>query len=143
MPCSPPGDLPNPGIELRSHTLQVDSLLFEPPGENVCHISHWQLVIYELCVYICTYTYTCINIGPSNVDDYLVSFITLINKISVHTMWASLVAQMVKNLPAMLETSVLSLGWEDPLEEGMATHSSILAWRIPCPEGHKKLDMTE
>ena len=101
MPCSPPGDLPNPGIELRSHTLQVDSLLFEPPGENVCHISHWRLVIYELCVYICTYAYTCINIGPSNVDDYLVSFITLINKISVHTMWASLVAQMVKNLPAI------------------------------------------
>ena len=57
--------------------------------------------------------------------------------------WASLVAQMVKNLPAMLETSVGSLGWEDPLEEGMATHFSILAWRIPCPEGHKELDTTE
>ena len=48
-------------------------------------------------------------------------------------MWsggASLVPQMVKNLPAMWETQVLSLGQEDPLEEGMATHSSILAWRI-------------
>ena len=45
--------------------------------------------------------------------------------------WASLVAQMVKNLPAMLETRVQSLGWEDLLEKGMATHSSILAWRIP------------
>ena len=44
---------------------------------------------------------------------------------------ASLVAQMVKNLPAMQETWVRSLGWEDPLEEGMATHSGILAWRIP------------
>ena len=44
---------------------------------------------------------------------------------------ASLVAQLVKNLPAVLETWVRSLGWEDPLEEGMATHSSILAWRIP------------
>ena len=43
----------------------------------------------------------------------------------------SLVAQMVKNLPAKGETWVRSLGWEDPLEEGMATHSSILAWRIP------------
>ena len=42
----------------------------------------------------------------------------------------SLVAQIVKNLPAMWETQVLSLGQEDPLEEGMATHSSILAWRI-------------
>ena len=42
-----------------------------------------------------------------------------------------LVAQTVKNLPAMQETQVRSLGWEDPLEKGMATHSSILAWRIP------------
>ena len=41
--------------------------------------------------------------------------------------WASLVAQMIKNLPAMQETWVRSLGWEDPLEEGMATHSNILA----------------
>ena len=45
--------------------------------------------------------------------------------------WASPVAQMVKNPPAMQKTWVRSLGWEDPLEEGMATHSSILAWRIP------------
>ena len=44
--------------------------------------------------------------------------------------WASLVAQMVKKLPAIQETWVRSLGWEDPLEEGMATHSSILAWRV-------------
>ena len=45
--------------------------------------------------------------------------------------WASLVAQMVKNLPAMWETWAQSLGWEEPLEEGMATPSSILTWRIP------------
>ena len=45
--------------------------------------------------------------------------------------WASLVAQLVKNLPAMQETWVSSLGWEDPLEEGKAIHSSILAWRMP------------
>ena len=42
---------------------------------------------------------------------------------------------MVKNLPAMRETWVQSLGWEDPLEEGMATHSSILTWRIPKDRG--------
>ena len=47
---------------------------------------------------------------------------------------ASLVAQTVMNLPAMRKTWVWSLGWEDPLEEGMATHSSILAWRIPGTE---------
>ena len=46
-----------------------------------------------------------------------------------------MVAQMVKNPPAMWETWVPSLGWEDPLEEGMATHSSILAWRIPMDRG--------
>ena len=47
---------------------------------------------------------------------------------------ASLVAQMVKNLPAMQETGVCSLGWEDPLEKAMAMHSSILAWRIRWTE---------
>ena len=48
---------------------------------------------------------------------------------------ASLVAQTVKNLPAVQETWVRLLGWEDPLEKGMATHSSILAWRIPRTGG--------
>ena len=47
---------------------------------------------------------------------------------------ASLVVQMVKNLPAMQESRVRSLGWEDPLETGIATHSSIIAWRIPWTE---------
>ena len=45
--------------------------------------------------------------------------------------WASLVAQLIKNPPAMQETWVQSLGWEDPLENGKATHSSIVVWRIP------------
>jgi len=65
--------------------------------------------------------------------------------------WASLVAQMGKNLPAVHETQVQSLGQEDPLEEGTATHSSILAWRIPWTEepsrlsslGLQRVDMTE
>ena len=48
--------------------------------------------------------------------------------------FSSLVVEMVKNLPAMQETQVQSLGWEDPLEKGMTTHSSILAWRIPWTE---------
>ena len=58
---------------------------------------------------------------------------------------------MVKNLPATQETRVRSLGQEDPLEESMATHSSVLMWRIPwteepagySPQGHKESDMTE
>ena len=62
------------------------------------------------------------------------------------------VAQMVKNLPAMQETQVQSLGWEDPLEKGLEIHSSILAWRIPWADetgglysswGRKELDTTE
>ena len=66
--------------------------------------------------------------------------------------WASPVAQLVKNLPAMPETWVRSLGWEDSLEKGKTTHSRILAWRIlPTPEfhglfspwGRKESDMTE
>ena len=64
--------------------------------------------------------------------------------------WDSLVAQMVKNLPAMQEAQVQSLGQEDPLEKRMATHSSILAWRMPWTEepggyslwGREELDMT-
>ena len=54
--------------------------------------------------------------------------------------WASLVAQLGMNLPAMKETWIRSLGWEDPLEKGKATHSSILAWRIL---GRKEWDTTE
>ena len=65
--------------------------------------------------------------------------------------WAFLVTQMVKNLPAMQETLVQSLGWKDPLEKEMAIHSRILAWRILWAEepgglqsiGHKESDMTE
>ena len=64
---------------------------------------------------------------------------------------ASLVVQRLKRLPAMWKTWVRSLGWEDPLEKEMATHSNILAWRIPWMEeisglqsmGHKESDRTE
>ena len=65
--------------------------------------------------------------------------------------WASLVSQKVRNLSAMLETWILFLGLEDPLEKGMATHSSVLAWGIPwteepvdySPWGGKESDITE
>ena len=59
-------------------------------------------------------------------------------------MLASLVAQIAKNLPAMWETWVRALGWKDPLEEGMATHSSILGWRISWteePGGLKSMEL--
>ena len=64
------------------------------------------------------------------------------------TNWVSLVAQLVKNLPAMQETQIQSLGWDDPLEKGKATHSSILAWPgefygLYSPWGRKESDTTE
>ena len=52
-------------------------------------------------------------------------------------------AQLVKNLPAMQETWVLSLGWEDPLEKGKATHSRIPAWRIPWTEEPSRLQLSD
>ena len=60
-------------------------------------------------------------------------------------MWASLVAQLVKNPPAMRETWLQSLGWDVSLEKGKANHSNILTWRIPwtIPWGRQELDMTE
>ena len=69
----------------------------------------------------------------------------------MHSPRASLVAQKVKNLPATQETQIQSLGWEDALEKGLATHSIILAWRIPWTEepsglqsmGSQELDMAE
>ena len=65
---------------------------------------------------------------------------------SLQYSWASFVVQLVKNLAAIRETWVPPLGWEDPLEKGTATHSSILAWKIPgpySPWGHKESDTTE
>ena len=77
-------------------------------------------------------------------DFYIKFEITILSR-------ASLMAETVKNLPAMRETLVGSLGWEDPLEGGMAIHSSVLAWRIPWTEepgglqsmGLQRLDTTE
>ena len=60
----------------------------------------------------------------------------MIMKIPIQENGASLVDQMVKDPPAMQETWVRSLGWEDPLEEGMATHSSVLVWRISMDRGY-------
>ena len=77
-----------------------------------------------------------------NIDSWNISVFIFFS--CLHCCRASLVAQLVKNLLAMRETWVLSLGWEDPLEKGTATHSSILTWWIPwtIPWGCKELDMT-
>ena len=62
------------------------------------------------------------------------SSVKKINNTSSFKAWASLMAQIVKNLPAMQNTWILCLGWEDPLEKGKTAHSSILAWKIPWTE---------
>ena len=86
-----------------------------------CHSTtpHFSLIknpvtSHACCCFLCHF--------PRPVGLYFISLLL--------SFWASLVAQLVKNLPAMWETWVRSLGWEDPLEKGKATHSSILAWRI-------------
>ena len=61
-------------------------------------------------------------------------YISMIHLSQLATNRASLVAQTVKNLPATQEIQVQSLGWDDPLQKGMAAHSSVLAWRIPWTE---------
>ena len=64
------------------------------------------------------------------------------DKYTLMRIWASLIAPTAKHLPAMQETRFQSLGWEDPLEKEMATHSSILAWRIPWTEEPGPLQST-
>ena len=75
---------------------------------------------FYVCIYLYMYTFVCIKNGM------VIIFVLF---------WTSLVAQAVKNLPAMQGAQVLSLGWEDPLEKGKATHSSILVWRVPMDRG--------
>ena len=75
---------------------------------NIPHVIIYQYKYYKYIINVCKY---------------------------ISNLWVSLVAQAVKNQPTIRETWVLPLGWEDPLEEGMATHSSILAWRIPMNRG--------
>ena len=94
-----------------------------PLSKGFCRQEYWSRLpcptpwIYTcVCVCVCVYMHIYV---------YIHSYIYL----------AFLVAQTVKNLPAMWEAWVLSLNWEDPLEEGMAIHSRILAWRIPMDRG--------
>ena len=86
-------------------------------------------------MYVCIYIHTDIFFIHSSIDGHLGSF---------------LVAQTAKNVPAIQETQVQSLGWDDPLEKEMATHSSILAWDVPWTEpgglqsrGSQESDTTE
>ena len=111
LPCPPPGDLPNPGIESRSHALQVDSLLTEPPAKPkntaVGSLSLLQGIFLtqesSQCLLHCRQILSKLSYQGSPISIYW-----------GHTR-ASMVAHMVKNLSAMQETQVWSLGWEHPL----------------------------
>ena len=135
MPSPPPRDLPNPGTEPRSPTLQVDSLPSEPAGKpkntGVDNLSCLQGIFLTQ------------ELNRRFLHCRCQEWLPLMN--AFQCFGASLVAQLVKNLPAMQETWVWSLSREDPLEKGKVTHSSILAWRIPwrSPWGSKESDTTE
>ena len=79
----------------------------------------------------------CLALGSKSLEKQIHSFKNILGAlcISYINIWASLVAQMVKSLLAMQETRIWSLSWEDSLEEGMTTYSSILTWRIPMDRG--------
>ena len=96
-----------------------------PVQEGPIHGSSWAFPGVTLVMYM-----TC---GCSDVC--ILSFSNNLTFLPVCTTWTSLVAQTVKNPPAMPEMQVWSLAREDPLEEEMATHSSILAWRVPMDRG--------
>ena len=98
LPCPPLGDLPNPGMEpasLMSPVWQADSLSLSPQRSPImCVCTYMSVYIYtHAYTYICMYIY-------------------------IYMAWTSLVAQLVKNLPAMQEAQVQFLGWEDPVEKG-------------------------
>ena len=116
LPFPSPGDLPSPGIEPRSPALQADALPSEPPGKCTYIFSNWQQdrVSQQNCV---------------------MTFLLFIPPVGNGKSAPLFPGGSVKNPPAMPETWVQSLGWEDLPEKGMATHSSILAWRIPMDRG--------
>ena len=126
LPCPPPGDLPHQGSNpLLLHCRQIlhcwatgemHVCVCSPCGCSPC-VCVWS---WYMCVCI-HYIYICVYISERHTFLF-------------PTKWASPVAQMVKNMPAMQETWVWSLCQEDPLEMGMITHCRILAWRIPRTE---------
>ena len=125
LPLLPPG-------------INVKSYIILPPSEGYCHSSwiswpdasaleqrrgsqeeRWDVFLHSCLLFPDTF---CLVVKVT-IRELIPLLICIIR--------ASLVAQLVKNLPAVEETWVWSLGWEDPLEKEMATHSSLLAWRIP------------
>ena len=99
-------------------------------------LSHWFLIVISIPDSSVGKESACNSGDPGSIPELEKSAREGISYPLQYT-WASIVAQLVKNLPAMWETWVWSLGWEDPLDKGKATHSSILAWRIPWTIVHR------
>ena len=109
-------------------------------------LRYWVKSIIIFCSFIFSHRRHSLSLDLSCRIQPRPSFLSKFFCLSLQFWGASLVVQLVKNPPAMWETWVGSLGWKDPLEKGKATHSSILAWRIPwmySPWGHKESDTTE
>ena len=134
LPAEPPGKPKNTGVGSPS-LLQVIFLT----QESNQRLLHCRWILYQLSFQGSPFftkvdgkESACSAGDPS-------SFLSWVDPLEIgyplQYSWASLVAQTVKNPPAMGETWVQSLSWEDSLEEGMAAHSSILAWRIPMDRG--------
>ena len=137
QPFPSPGDLPNPGIKPRSPTLQEDSLPSEPSGKpKNTGVGSLFLLPGDLPDPGIKPGSPSLQAGSLPVELPRIILIKydsgcLLQRTLEWVAGASLVAQLVKNPPATRETWVQPLGWEDPLEEGMKTHSNIFAWRIP------------
>ena len=123
---------------LLSHVWLCGPMDYSPPGSSVHWISQARILEWLAIPFFRESSpprnRTCTPyVGRLSLNHWTVREVPLLYlfKVRIITVWASLVAHMVKSLPAMWETQVPSLGQEDPLEKGMATHSSILAWRIP------------
>ena len=114
-----PEDLPKPGIKPKSPALQADSLPSEPARKPKYRIFLGRKVMTNL---------------DSIFKSRDITLLTKVHLVKSMVFLIFLVAQTVKNLPATQETWVQFLDWEDPLEKGMAIHSSVLAWRIPWME---------
>ena len=143
LPFPSPGDLPDPGIKHGSPTLQANALLFEPPVKPRETLKQFDTLKRWFSHFGGYQNHVGDNKtrqvpGPSPMSLCLLH--QLLRCFSRATqMWASLVAQTVKHLPAMWGTGVQFLGREDPLEKEMAIHSSTLAWKIPWTEEPDRL----